>query len=126
MSDTPRTDKASHYVVKVGEVVQALFSRQLERELNAAKASHAADVAELNERLTKQQSNMLDTIVGLRAELTRWQSLAGLLAAPLDFIVTKTDAGKICFHNLYDSTAEMAYKAIAAYESATSATARHD
>ena len=56
----------------------------------------------------------------LERDLAKWQALAGLLAAPLDFIVTKTDGGNICFHNLYDSTAEMAHKAIAAYESATS------
>lgn len=58
------------------------------------KDEHDAVVAELNERLTKQQADMLDTIVDLRADLTRysaerehnamqalmWQSIAEKLA----------------------------------------------
>jgi len=43
-----------------------------------------SDIRELNERLTKQQADMLDTIVQLRLELTRWQSLAESLASALE------------------------------------------
>lgn len=39
------------------------------------KDEHDAVVRELNERLTKQQSDMLDTIVQLRAELTNTHSI---------------------------------------------------
>jgi len=46
------------------------LARKLERERNEARRQHAADVAELNERLTKQQSDMLDTIVELREALS--------------------------------------------------------
>jgi len=53
-------------------------------DLEEHKAKYTADVAELNERLTKQQSDMLDTIVGLRSELTRWQAMAERLATALD------------------------------------------
>jgi len=43
---------------------------RLERERNESRKQHAADVAELNERLAKQQSDMLDTIVELREALS--------------------------------------------------------
>lgn len=119
MSDTPRTDKKAHYVFKVGEVVQSAFSKQLERELNAAKASHAADIAELNERLKKQHADMLDTIVGLRSELTRWQSLAGQMAEALGRCTTKSwfasdDTGEV----IVALDAGKVRAALAAYESA--------
>lgn len=52
----------------------------LKWDLEEQKAKYTADVAELNERLTKQHADMLDTIVKLRADLTRWQSMAERLA----------------------------------------------
>ena len=45
------------------------------------KDEHDAVVRELNERLTQQQADMLDTIVQLRAELTSWQSMAAQYSA---------------------------------------------
>jgi len=71
---------------------------RLKWELEEQQAKYTDDVAELNERLTKQQSDMLDTIVGLRSELTRysaerehnanmagmWQDLAERLAEALN------------------------------------------
>lgn len=46
-----------------------------------SKDEHDAVVRELNERLTKQQADMLDTIVNIRAELTSWQSMASQYSA---------------------------------------------
>jgi hypothetical protein len=67
-TDTPETDTAWASWPYAGPGVHANFARKLERERNAARAQHAADIKELNERLTKQQSDMLNTIVELRKE----------------------------------------------------------
>ncbi len=97
-------------------------------DLEEQKAKYTADVAELNERLTKQQSDMLDTIVKLRAELTRWEALAGQMAEALDDCNTKL----VGWHGLYPSQVcaddeaafQSADKALAAYEAATSTTGK--
>ena len=59
-----------YYKATDGEVVMVEFARRLERERDEARKQHAADVAELNARLTKQQSDMLGTIVELRQALS--------------------------------------------------------
>jgi len=57
---------------------------RLKWDLEEQKASHAADVAELNERLTKQHADMLDTIVQLRRQLTNIQSVINQLYVETD------------------------------------------
>ena len=86
------------------------------------KDEHDAVVAELNERLTKQQADMLDTIVERQLEITKWQSLAERLATALDDCNTKL----VGWHGLYPSqvgsddeaTFQAGDQALAAYESA--------
>ncbi len=82
------------------------------------KNEHDAVVRELNERLTKQQSNMLDTIVQRQLEITKWQSMAESLATALktcqDFI---EDAHIIEAQWGWEPVKE-AEKTLAAYESA--------
>ncbi len=95
---------------------------RLKWELEEQQAKYTADVAELNERLTKQHADMLDTIVQLRAELTRWQALAEMLAEALNH----------CGHAAYcESVMWFPGKctcgkadALAAYEAATSTTGK--
>lgn len=88
------------------------------------KDDHAAVVQELNERLTKQQADRLDTIVQLRAELTRWQSLAERLTFALGWHHQwrKSDQKKEAYSAKegYDESAccNSTKKALAAYESA--------
>ena len=82
---------------------------RLKWELEEQKSSHAADVAELNERLTKQQADMLDTIVKLRADLTRWQSMAERLATTGGWSAEPDSSWN---------------EALAAYEAATSTTGK--
>lgn len=48
------------------------------------KDDHDAVVRELNVRLTKQQADMLDTIVQRQLEVTKWQAMAERLATALD------------------------------------------
>jgi Mg2+ and Co2+ transporter CorA len=72
-TDTPQTDAAWASWTYAGPGVHANFARKLERERDEARKQHAADVDELNARLTKQQSDMLDTIVELRRENVRMQ-----------------------------------------------------
>ena len=55
----------------ITQLVEEAEYNRLKWELEESKAKHAADVAELNERLTQQHADMLDTIVQLRAELTQ-------------------------------------------------------
>jgi len=55
-------------VERLSGIAVVKVCQSLEHERNESRRQHAADVAELNERLTKQQADMLDTIVELRRE----------------------------------------------------------
>ena len=87
------------------------------------KYEHDAVVRELNERLTQQQSDMLDTIVQLRAELTSWQSMAERLADSLKGIATLENGDFPSGDDWSDTSIATFHKmnvAIADYESAKS------
>lgn len=99
------------------------------------KDEHDAVVRELNERLTKQQADMLDTIVQLRAELTSWQAMAERLATALNNLIDdcKThskdiqnirwgydgDGGATLSSEQIEECCDAAKLVLAAYESAT-------
>ena len=78
------------------------------------KDEHDAVVQELNERLTKQQADMLDTIVERQLEITRWQSLAERLATAIQ----ERDYWAHTMHPAEVQTEEALKEALAAYESA--------
>ena len=65
----------------ITQLVEESEYNRLKWKLEESKAMHAADVSELNARLTQQQSDMLDTIVQLRAEFTSWQLMAAQYSA---------------------------------------------
>lgn len=98
-----------------------------------AKSRYDADVAELNERLTRQQADMLDTIVQLRAELTTWQSEAARYSAEREHNANmagmwQSMAGRLATAAQGYNTTEIEYRewqhgmrdALAAYESVKS------
>jgi hypothetical protein len=58
-----------YYKSPDGDVVMADFARRLERERDASRAQHAADVAELNARLIDRHADMMATIVMMRTEV---------------------------------------------------------
>ena len=108
----------------ITQLVEEAEYNRLKWELEESKAKHGADVAELNERLTQQQADMLDTIVKLRAELTSWQAMAERLATTLKDCKNRAmdksiethadDHAKGCIDDIW----EWAEQALAAYESA--------
>jgi len=66
-TNTPETDAACG----AGNFIHCVdddFARKLERERDEARAKHAADVEELNQRLIKRQQDMLSVIIDLRNE----------------------------------------------------------
>jgi K+/H+ antiporter YhaU regulatory subunit KhtT len=87
-TDTPETDAAWASWTYAGPGVHANFARKLERERNESRRQHAADVAELNERLAKQQSDMLDTIVKLRRETQAMQEVISNYEHRLKYLET--------------------------------------
>jgi hypothetical protein len=83
MSDTPETDAPIPLGVDPLACMQSR-ARRLERERDESRRQHAADLSELNERLTQQQADMLARIVKLREEMAGLRSsiVADMEAVP--------------------------------------------